>query len=125
MAPASDRERDQLLQALGCARLGFWTWDAASGLVAFSARTAEILGVPPGLPVPAEEMQALIVEQDRDPLTRGELARLVLLGDAIRAATELRFGTPPLKLRHALLAAHGISTSLGCCACATPGLEEA
>jgi len=66
MAPASDKERDQLLQALGYARLGFWTWDAVSGRVAYSARTAEILGVAPGAILPAAEMQALIVEQDRE-----------------------------------------------------------
>ena len=70
MSPAFDKERDQLLQALEYARLGFWTWDAESGLVTFSARTAEILGVPPGRSIPAAEMHDLVVEQDR------ELARI-------------------------------------------------
>jgi PAS domain S-box-containing protein len=66
MSPAFDKERDQLLQALEYARLGFWTWDAESGLVTFSARTAEILGVPPGRSIPAAEMHDLVVEQDRE-----------------------------------------------------------
>lgn len=48
----AERERkeglEQLALALQAARLGDWSWDAASDVVTFSERAAEIFGVPPG-----------------------------------------------------------------------------
>ncbi len=42
----SDAERLSL--ALEAARLGDWSWDAATDVVTMSARAAEIFDIPPG-----------------------------------------------------------------------------
>src|SRR3712207_8747279 len=47
-ASAAESDGERLSLALVAARLGDWSWDAATDVVTFSARAAEIFGIPPG-----------------------------------------------------------------------------
>lgn len=51
---------------LSAARFGDWSWDAASDMVSFSARAAEIFGIPPGPHLTWKQMQGLLHADDRD-----------------------------------------------------------
>jgi PAS domain S-box-containing protein len=63
-ATSADAERLNL--ALVAARLGDWSWDAATDLVTTSARAAEIFGIPQGLQMTWTVMRGLLHPQDRD-----------------------------------------------------------
>jgi PAS domain S-box-containing protein len=63
-ALAESRERLKL--TLEAARMGDWSWDAASDVVTFSETTARIFGIPPGLRLTWAEMRGLLHEEDRD-----------------------------------------------------------
>ncbi len=56
----------ELLQALEFSRLGYWRWDAATDIVKFSARGADIFGVPAALQMSWPAMRELILEEDRE-----------------------------------------------------------
>ncbi len=56
---------ERLTLALDAARLGDWSWQAGTDRLTLSPRAAEIFGVPPGGPLTARELQALVHEEDR------------------------------------------------------------
>ncbi|HEX6985602.1 MAG TPA: PAS domain S-box protein [Planctomycetaceae bacterium] len=60
------RSEERLRLAMSAARLGEWSWDAATDLVTFSARAAEIFGVEPGPRLTWTELRGLLHEQDRE-----------------------------------------------------------
>jgi PAS domain S-box-containing protein len=60
----SDAERLRL--ALDAARLGDWSWDAATDIVTLSIRAAEILGVAPGPVMTWTAMRGLLHPDDRE-----------------------------------------------------------
>ena len=64
MARNSDAERLSL--ALAAARLGDWSWDAASDLVTFSERAAAIFQIPPGPHMTWTAMRELLHPDDAD-----------------------------------------------------------
>jgi PAS domain S-box-containing protein len=57
---------ERLNLALTAADLGDWSWDAATDMVTFSERAAEIFGIPPGPHMTWTDMQGLLHEDDRD-----------------------------------------------------------
>ncbi|MDZ8187394.1 MAG: PAS domain S-box protein [Nostoc sp. ChiSLP02] len=61
---------ERLSLALAAAQLGDWSWDAATDVVTFSERAAEIFGIPPGPYMTWTQIRDLLHEDDR------ELARL-------------------------------------------------
>ncbi len=65
-AHAAHREAGRrLTQALEAAQLGTWSWNAASGLVDFDERAAELLGVPAGVGLPRNALrERLLNPQD-------------------------------------------------------------
>jgi PAS domain S-box-containing protein len=50
--------------AVQATKLGLWRWDAATDLVDFSPRAAEVFGIPPGPFMTWTKMQELLVEGD-------------------------------------------------------------
>jgi PAS domain S-box-containing protein len=60
----SDAERLRL--ALDAARLGDWSWEAATDIVTLSPRAAEIFGIPPGPVLSWAEMRNLLHPDDRE-----------------------------------------------------------
>jgi PAS domain S-box-containing protein len=56
----------RLSLALEAARLGNWSWDAATDVVTFSERAAEIFGLPPGTQLTWTQMQKMLHEDDRE-----------------------------------------------------------
>jgi len=69
------RENSNRLQvAMSSARLGDWSWDAASGCVMLGQRAAAIFGLPANQPISWAALQERLDEQDREP------ARKALLG---------------------------------------------
>jgi PAS domain S-box-containing protein len=60
----SDAERLRL--ALDAARLGDWSWDAATDVVTFSPRAAEIFGIPPGPVMTWTAMRDVLHPDDRE-----------------------------------------------------------
>ncbi|HVF60528.1 MAG TPA: PAS domain S-box protein [Thermoanaerobaculia bacterium] len=67
---------ERLNLALSAADLGDWSWDAASDVVTFSARAAQIFGIPPGPHMTWTAMQELLHPADRDR-ARLEVERVV------------------------------------------------
>ncbi|HEV3471328.1 MAG TPA: PAS domain S-box protein [Pyrinomonadaceae bacterium] len=63
---ALDESATRMSLALAAARLGDWSWDAATDLVALSETAAAIFGVPPGSQMTWAEMRALLHEDDRE-----------------------------------------------------------
>ncbi|MBW4564411.1 MAG: PAS domain-containing protein [Mojavia pulchra JT2-VF2] len=57
---------ERLSVALTAAKLGDWSWNAATDIVTFSERGAEIFGIPPGPYITWTQMQSLLHEQDRE-----------------------------------------------------------
>lgn len=57
---------ERLNLVLSAARFGDWSWDAASDVVTFSERAAEIFGIPPGPHLTWKKLQGLLHEGDRD-----------------------------------------------------------
>lgn len=79
MSLGSEKEPDQLLQALEFSRIGFWKWEAATDRVTFSGRAAEIFGISFCPSMTWTEMRELLLEPDRD-----------LASAAVQAAIERR-----------------------------------
>ena len=75
----SDAERLSL--ALAAARLGDWSWDAATDVVTFSERAAQIFQIPAGPHMTWTAMRGLLHPDD------AERAR-VAVEDAIRTHTD-------------------------------------
>lgn len=67
---------ERLNLALTAADLGDWSWDAASDVVTFSDRAADVFGIPPGPHMTWTEIQGLIHEDDRGRARR-EVERVV------------------------------------------------
>jgi PAS domain S-box-containing protein len=57
---------EQLSLALTAAKLGDWSWDAATDIVSFSEPVAKMFGLPPGPYMTWTEMQSLLHPDDRD-----------------------------------------------------------
>jgi PAS domain S-box-containing protein len=57
---------ERLNLALAAARLGDWSWDAATDVVTMSETAAEIFGIPPGPHMTWAEMRELLHEDDRE-----------------------------------------------------------
>jgi PAS domain S-box-containing protein len=57
---------ERLSLALAAAKMGNWSWDAATDLVTFSEQAAEIFGIPAGPYMTWTEMQNLLDAKDRD-----------------------------------------------------------
>ncbi|QRM28190.1 PAS domain-containing protein [Microvirga sp. VF16] len=51
------KSEEQLRIALQAAKMGDWSWDAATNLITFSDRAAEIFGLPNGSILPAADLQ--------------------------------------------------------------------
>ncbi len=62
---------ERLTLALKSARLGDWSWDAATDVVTFSERAAEIFGIAPGPVMTWTEMRGLLHEEDREAARLG------------------------------------------------------
>ncbi|MUH01064.1 GAF domain-containing protein [Scytonema sp. UIC 10036] len=52
--------------ALTAAKMGDWSWDAATDIVTFSERAAEIFGIPPGPYMTWTQMRDLLHQEDRE-----------------------------------------------------------
>ncbi|HKY91996.1 MAG TPA: ATP-binding protein [Nevskiaceae bacterium] len=63
----SSDDSDRLRIALSAAGLGQWTWDAATDVVTFSERAAEIFGIAPGPVLTWPQMRELLHPDDREP----------------------------------------------------------
>lgn len=63
---ALDEASERLRLALAAASLGDWSWDARTDLVTVSETAARIFGIPPGQPMPREEMRKLLEVEDRE-----------------------------------------------------------
>jgi PAS domain S-box-containing protein len=62
------RENSNRLQvAMSSARLGDWSWDAASGCVILGQRAADIFDLPVNQPVSWAALQQRLAEEDREP----------------------------------------------------------
>ncbi|MFN3648582.1 MAG: PAS domain-containing protein [Armatimonadota bacterium] len=70
------RTATHLRLAVSHSHLGDWSWDAATDLVDFSPRAAEIFGIPPGPQLTWTAMQALLHPEDRERARR-EVERVV------------------------------------------------
>ena len=57
---------EQLSLALTAAKLGDWSWDAATDIVTFSEQAAETFGIPPGPYMTWTQMQDLLHPDDRE-----------------------------------------------------------
>jgi PAS domain S-box-containing protein len=57
---------ERLSLALSAAQLGDWSWDAATDIVTFSERAAEIFAIPPGPYMTWTQMQNVLHEEDRE-----------------------------------------------------------
>ncbi|MBD1909936.1 MULTISPECIES: PAS domain-containing protein [unclassified Leptolyngbya] len=57
---------EQLSLALAAAKLGDWSWDAATDMVTFSERAAGIFGIPPGPHMTWAQILQLLHEDDRE-----------------------------------------------------------
>ena len=82
-------ERLRLTVALG--QLGDWSWDAASDLVTFGPRGAEVFGLPPDEPITWERLRDLIHEDDRE---RARLAVEAAITDRTDYSVEYRIRRP-------------------------------
>ncbi len=82
---------ERLGLALSAAALGDWSWDAATDVVTFSERAAEVFGIPPGPHMTWTAMQGLLHEEDRDRARR-EVERVV--ADRMPYAIEYRVNRP-------------------------------
>ena len=63
---AADADAERLSVALSAARLGDWSWDAATDLVLLSGRAAEIFGVDPQAPITWTALRELLHPDDRE-----------------------------------------------------------
>lgn len=58
---------ERLSLALRAAQMGDWSWEAATDMVTFSDRAAEIFGIPSGPYLTWTQMRNLLHEEDREP----------------------------------------------------------
>jgi PAS domain S-box-containing protein len=65
-SPSSYADAERLRLALDAARLGDWSWDAATDIVTLSPRAAEIFDIPPGPVMSWTEMRDLLHPDDRE-----------------------------------------------------------
>ena len=63
---AADADAERLSVALSAARLGDWSWDAASDVVLLSGRAAEIFGVDRDAPITWAALRELLHPDDRE-----------------------------------------------------------
>jgi PAS domain S-box-containing protein len=63
-SPHSDADRLRL--ALDAAKLGDWSWDAATDIVSFSPRAEAILDLPPGVVMTWTELRSFLHPDDRE-----------------------------------------------------------
>ncbi len=90
------RESEARLKlAVLAANLGPWMWDATNDVVDFSARGAEIFGIPPGPHMTWTKMRDLLHEEDREP-ARQALEKAVSL--RTEYAIEYRVNRPDGKM---------------------------
>lgn len=61
---------ERLRLALAAAKLGDWSWDAATDLVTFSEQAAAIFGIPPGPHMTWTAMRAMLHAEDQEPVRR-------------------------------------------------------
>ncbi|HEY9862395.1 MAG TPA: PAS domain S-box protein [Candidatus Obscuribacterales bacterium] len=66
----------RLSVALTAAKLGDWSWDAATDIVTFSEQAAEVFGIPSGPYMTWTQMQTLLHVEDRDR-TRLQVERAI------------------------------------------------
>ncbi|MEO5894608.1 MAG: PAS domain-containing protein [Vicinamibacterales bacterium] len=66
----ADADAERLSIALAAARLGDWSWDAASDIVNFSPVAAQIFGIPPGPHLTRTAMLGLLHPDDRERARR-------------------------------------------------------
>ncbi|MBD2094303.1 PAS domain-containing protein [Trichocoleus sp. FACHB-591] len=60
------KSAERLSIALTAAKLGDWSWSAATDIVTFSEQAAEMFGIPPGPYMNWTQMQSLIHPEDRE-----------------------------------------------------------
>ncbi|HTV18073.1 MAG TPA: ATP-binding protein [Polyangiaceae bacterium] len=65
-AGTTDSDAERLNVVLVAARLGDWSWDAATDIVTFSVRAAEIFGIPPGPHMTWTALRARLHADDRE-----------------------------------------------------------
>ena len=93
VARAEQRSIDRRFrQALQAAQLGTWSWDAATGLVDFDERGAELFGVPPHVPVPRDALRERIVHREDIGQTPADLRKVLEAGG--QYASEYRIELP-------------------------------
>ena len=63
---ASHSDAERLRLALDAAKLGDWSWDAATDIVTFSPRAEEILDLPPGVVMTWTELRSYLHPDDRE-----------------------------------------------------------
>jgi PAS domain S-box-containing protein len=64
---AADADAERLNLALEAARLGDWSWDVDTDILAFSQRSAEIFRLPPGPVMTWTTVRELLHPDDREP----------------------------------------------------------
>jgi PAS domain S-box-containing protein len=67
---------ERLSLAMTAAKLGDWSWNAATDIVTFSEQAAEMFGVPPGPYMTWSQIQTLLHPDDR-PLARLQVERAI------------------------------------------------
>jgi PAS domain S-box-containing protein len=65
---ALDSANERLRLALEASRLGDWSWDAETNLIKLSDTAARIFDVPPDTQITRAQLQALLHEEDREPV---------------------------------------------------------
>ena len=96
----------RLRQALDAAHLGTWNWDAATGLLDFDERGAELFGLEPHVPVPRDALRARLVHEQDLEKTPEDLHQILREGG--RYAAEYRIELPAGT--HRWIAASGNAT---------------
>ena len=82
---------DRFRYAVAASRLGVWSWDAASDIVTFDERAAEIFGVTVEPAMTWTQLRELLHQDDRD---RAKLAVEASLADRVDYLTEYRVLRP-------------------------------
>src|SRR5688500_3429165 len=61
-----EKTAERLRLALEAGELGDWSWDAATDLVTFGPRVADVFGVPSGRPMTWTDLRQRLHEEDRE-----------------------------------------------------------